>query len=82
MARLTQKISFDRAIDVRGLSLPRPLLSTQQALEALNSGEILKVVTGDQESANDFHTYARHAHLTLLASFERNGQFQFFLRKP
>ena len=81
MTHRLQEIRFDRTLDVRGLSLPRPLLVTQQAIEALQSGEILKIVAGDQESANDFHTFARHAQLTLLGCSERKGQFQFFLRK-
>ena len=77
-----QEISFDRTVDVRGLSLPRPLLTTQKAVDDLKSGEILKIVTTDEESVSDFQTFARHAHLTLLACNERDGQFQFFIRKP
>ena len=77
-----QEINFDVSLDVGGLSLPRPLVSTQKAVDSLKSGEILKIVTSDQERANNFQTFARHASLTMLASNERNGQFQFFIRKP
>ena len=82
MAQFMPEISFNRTLDVRGFSLPRTLLSTLQAIDALQSGEILKIFTGDQDCASDFLTFARHTQLALLVCTERNGQFQFFLRKP
>lgn len=77
-----QQIEFDRELDVSRLSYPRPLHSIKKSTEALHAGQILKVIADDQSSANDFQTFARHAGLVLLGWKERNGQFQFYIRKP
>ncbi len=44
------QITADKVLDASGLSCPIPLLKTKKALEALNPGEILKVISTDPGS--------------------------------
>ncbi len=45
------RITADKVLDASGLSCPIPLLKTKKALEALNPGEILKVISTDPGSS-------------------------------
>jgi tRNA 2-thiouridine synthesizing protein A len=73
---------FDHELDVRGLSCPLPVIKTRKLLDGLAAGEILKVLSSDPGSANDFRALVHVIGVELLALDERNGEIQFLIRKP
>lgn len=72
---------FDEELDARGLLCPLPILKTRFAMDALSSGEVLKVISTDAGSVRDMEAFSRQTSHELLASSADGGEYVFFLRK-
>ncbi len=48
-------------VDARGLDCPMPLLKAKRALNAMNSGEQLRVLATDSGSQRDFRVFAEQS---------------------
>src|SRR5690606_41833860 len=48
----------DQELDARGLSCPLPILKTKKALNAMQSGQTLRVLATDPGCNLDFHAFA------------------------
>jgi tRNA 2-thiouridine synthesizing protein A len=70
-----------RELDTCGLNCPLPLLKAKQALNALASGEQLRVLATDPGSQRDFRVFAEQSGHQLLESSEDNGVFAYLLQK-
>lgn len=57
----------DQHVDARGLSCPLPILRAKKALAALESGQVLSVLTTDPHAAGDFEAFCRQTGNGLLA---------------
>jgi len=68
-------------VDATGLQCPMPLLMAKRALNAMGSGEQLRVLSTDQGSVRDFRVFAEQSGHTLLAFEERGGLYIHLLRK-
>lgn len=68
-------------VDATGLQCPMPLLMAKRALNALASGEQLRVIATDQGSVRDFRVFAEQSGHSLLASEERDGTYIHLLQK-
>lgn len=71
----------DRVLDTRGLLCPLPILKTRFALDAMATGEVLKVLSTDGGSVLDMDAFSRRTAHELLASAAENGEYVFYLRK-
>jgi len=47
-------MNIDQELDTRGLNCPLPILKAKKALTAMQSGQLLKVVSTDKGSLRDF----------------------------
>lgn len=70
-----------RELDTCGLNCPLPLLKAKQALNAMPSGEQLRVRATDPGSQRDFRVFAEQSGHQLLESSEDNGVFIYLLQK-
>lgn len=70
-----------RELDTRGLACPMPLLKAKQALNAMASGETLRVQATDRGSWRDFRVFAEQSGHTLLESSEHDDVFTYVLQK-
>lgn len=70
-----------RELDTCGLDCPLPLLKAKQALNAMNSGEQLRVRATDPGSQRDFRVFAEQSGHQLLESSADNGVFIYLLQK-
>jgi tRNA 2-thiouridine synthesizing protein A len=68
-------------LDVCGLSCPLPLLKAKQALNRLDSGQVLSVVCTDPGSVRDFQVFSEQSGHDLLASREEAGKYYYELKK-
>lgn len=50
---------IDQEIDTSGLNCPLPILKAKKALAAMESGQLLKVVSTDTGSIRDFQAFAK-----------------------
>lgn len=71
----------NQTLDARGLNCPLPILRTKKSLNALQSGETLKVVATDPGSLRDMVAFCSQTGHTLLSSGQSGSDFEFMIRK-
>ncbi len=71
----------DTELDASGLNCPLPLLKAKQSLNALDSGQLLKVICTDPGSVRDFEVFAKQSGHQLLESRADDGIYIYWLRK-
>jgi tRNA 2-thiouridine synthesizing protein A len=74
-------LSVKQELDCRGLNCPMPIMKTKKAMDALTSGDILKMISTDPGSANDMIAWAKRTGNELVRTAEGNGEFIFFVKK-
>lgn len=74
-------MEFDQELDTRGLLCPIPILKTKVAMDKLQPGQVLKVVTTDPGSVRDMEAFARQTRNPLLLSRVDGKDYTFFLCK-
>jgi tRNA 2-thiouridine synthesizing protein A len=73
--------TFDRELDASGLKCPLPMLRARKALGDMERGQVLKIISTDQGSINDFEAFSKQTNNPLLSSGEERGKFVFLLKK-
>ena len=68
-------------LDAKGLDCPMPLLKAKRALNAMASGQQLRILATDQGSVRDFRVFAEQSGHLLLASEETGGVYIHLLQK-
>ncbi len=73
--------TIDQTLDASGLTCPLPLLKAKQALNNMQTGQILNVICTDSGSVRDFAVFCNQSGNQLLQSSEENGTYTYYLRK-
>lgn len=68
-------------LDAVGLACPMPLLKAKRALNAMKSGQQLRISATDQGSVRDFRVFAEQSGHLLIASDEIEGVYIHLLQK-
>lgn len=68
-------------LDARGLNCPLPILKAKKALNKINSGEVLRILTTDPGSVKDFEAFARQTGHDLIETGDAGGEFTFLIKK-
>lgn len=71
----------DIELDLSGLTCPMPLLKAKQALNKMESGQVLKVLATDPGSERDFQVFAEQSGNNLLEFENCEGTFGYWIRK-
>lgn len=71
----------DLVLDTRGLLCPLPILKTRFAIDDLDPGQVLKVLSTDAGSVRDMEAFARQTRNELLSSTSEAGEYVFILRR-
>jgi len=74
-------LSADQELNASGLSCPLPLLKAKQALNGMETNQVLKVVATDAGSVRDFKVFCEQSGNELLSADEADGSYIYFLRK-
>lgn len=72
---------YDHELDVRGLNCPLPIIKARKAINALKTGQVLRVLATDPGSVKDFEAFASQTGNELLESDEGGGEYIFRLKK-
>ena len=72
---------FTEKYDASGLNCPLPILRSKKALNGLNSGDILYIVSTDSGSVKDFDAFCKQTGNELLESSEAEGKYHFYIKK-
>lgn len=70
-----------KVLDCKGLNCPMPVIKTKKALDGMQSGEVLKMISSDKGSKADVAAFASRTGNELLEMKEEGGTFVFFLKK-
>ena len=68
-------------VDATGLACPMPLLKAKRALNAMQTGQRLRVLATDQGSVRDFRVFAEQSGHLLLVSAEVDGVYSYLMEK-
>ena len=68
-------------VDARGLDCPMPLLKAKRALNAMASGQRLRVLATDSGSQRDFRVFAEQSGHSLLASEVDGEVYSYLIQK-
>jgi TusA-related sulfurtransferase len=75
------EIKPDRMLDCKGLLCPLPVIRTKQAIDKMQTGQVLEMVSTDPGSIPDMQAWSRRTGHELLESRKENGLFIFYIRK-
>lgn len=68
-------------VDANGLACPMPLLKAKQALNRMQSSEVLLVLATDAGSFRDFHVFAQQSGHRLLRAIDNGDSYQYWIGK-
>ncbi|GBE00686.1 sulfurtransferase TusA [bacterium BMS3Bbin06] len=71
----------DQTLDTKGLNCPMPVLKTKKALNSVQSGQILEVITTDPGSKSDIPALLRRLGHELVETKEDGGVISFYIKK-
>ncbi len=71
----------DDTLDVRGECCPYPLILTKKRVEALKSGEILKITADDPVAPQNIDSWAKKSGHKLLAVKQEGKVFSIFVQR-
>jgi peroxiredoxin family protein/TusA-related sulfurtransferase len=80
---VTESITADHVLDVKGLKCPMPVLKTKVRFKTMQPGEILEVITTDPGSRKDLPAWAAKTGNHVVGSREEGADvYHFFLQRP
>jgi tRNA 2-thiouridine synthesizing protein A len=68
-------------LDTSGLMCPLPLLRLKKALQAMEHGQVVRVLATDPASVLDFGVFIEQAGHSLLEQLNDQGRLHFVIRK-
>ncbi|MCB0102595.1 MAG: sulfurtransferase TusA family protein [Anaerolineales bacterium] len=72
---------FDQELDCSGLACPMPILKTKKAVDALQTGQVLKMVATDPGAVPDVQAWTSKTGQELLGHEQDGPKFTFYIKK-
>lgn len=70
-----------QTLDTSGMSCPMPVVKTKKAINGLEIGEILEMISTDPGSIPDMEAWARQTGHELMESHDEGEKFRFLIKK-
>lgn len=74
-------VTPDQVLDCSGMSCPMPILKTKKAVDALQSGQVLKMIATDPGSTSDMQAWTEKTGHQLVDSEKDGDKFIFYIKK-
>ncbi|MCB9452896.1 MAG: sulfurtransferase TusA family protein [Anaerolineaceae bacterium] len=71
----------NQTLDCSGMSCPLPILKTKKAVDALEVGQILKMIATDPGSKSDMEAWTNKTGNKLLEYVQEDNKHIFFIEK-
>lgn len=71
----------DLIVDTKGMACPMPIVKAKKALDTLQAGQIMEVLSTDKGSVNDFQAWVKQTNHELVKHEEVNGVYKFLVKK-
>lgn len=75
------ELKIVQTLDTSGLSCPLPVVKTKKAINGLEIGEILEMISTDKGSIPDMEAWARQTGHELMESHDEGEKFRFLIKK-
>ncbi|HVN15496.1 MAG TPA: sulfurtransferase TusA family protein [Anaerolineales bacterium] len=72
---------FDQELDCSGLACPMPILKTKKAVDALQPGQVLKMIATDPGAVPDMEAWTSKTGHELLGHEQDGPKLTFYIRK-
>jgi len=73
--------TFDQELDCSGLACPMPILKTKKAVDALQTGQVLKMTATDPGSLPDIEAWTSKTGNELVSHEQDGPKFVFYIKK-
>ena len=74
-------LEFDSELDTCGLNCPLPILKAKKSLTAMQSGQVLKVMSTDPGAQRDFEAFAKQTGNELLLQETDGERFLIWMKR-
>jgi tRNA 2-thiouridine synthesizing protein A len=74
-------IEHDRTVDARGAACPGPLMDLIGEIRSAESGDVVRLLSDNDQSLTDVPEWAEEAGNELLAVDEPDGHYEFYVEK-
>ena len=74
-------LDFDMELDTCGLNCPLPILKAKKSLTAMQSGQVLKVMSTDPGAQRDFEAFAKQTGNELLLQETDGERFLIWMKR-
>jgi len=74
-------VKADVILDTKGMNCPMPVIKTKKAIDGLQSGQILEVISTDQGSKSDIPALLKRLGHELVQTKEDGGVIEFYIKK-
>ena len=74
-------MNADIEVDARGLNCPLPILKAKKALNGMQSGQTLRVLSTDAGSVRDFQAFAKQTGNELVEQQNLDGDYIHVMRR-
>ena len=81
MAAAPKVLIPDKEIDCIGLFCPIPIVKTREAVQGMNVGELLAMLSDDPASDADMRSWCRSTGHDLIEVTREGGVYRFLVRK-
>ena len=71
----------DQTLDASGLNCPLPILKTKKALNKMDAGQVLEVISTDAGSVKDLGAFCNQTGNKLVSTIEDGGKYVFTIEK-
>jgi tRNA 2-thiouridine synthesizing protein A len=72
---------FDQELDCSGLACPMPILKTKKAVDGLQIGQVIKIISTDPGSVPDFQAWTSKTGHELLGHDQDGNTYTFYIKK-
>jgi tRNA 2-thiouridine synthesizing protein A len=74
-------VKFDQELDCTGLACPMPILKTKKAVDALQTGQVLKMTATDPGSVPDVQAWTSKTGHQLLEHEQEGDKYIFYIKR-
>ena len=74
-------LNYNKKLDVRTLSCPLPLLKVKRSMLSLQHGDVLYVITDNNQSVQDLNYFATFADQSLIHFYKEGKDNHFYFIK-
>ena len=74
-------MDVDVTVDARGLQCPMPVIKVSQAINKMESGQLLEIVATDRGALSDIPAWASDMGHSLKEQFDTDSEYHFVIQK-